>query len=223
MNRKTHRVKWSGLLDLTQSISGILLAIFLWVHLCLVASILLGAEAMQWVAKTMELSFLSADGHGYPWVVTVMAVLIGVLILLHVLVALHKLPLTLKQQRALNKQMHVIPHEDTKLWRWQAITGVIVLLAAPVHLWLVGAAPETIGPYGSADRIWNQGGWLLYVPLLLAVELHAAVGIYRVVLKWGLAGDDMTRIQLRKAKSIASAIFILVGLASLVAFMPHAS
>lgn len=215
--------KWSAWLDLSQSLSGVILAVFLWTHLVLVSSILFGADAMSWVARMMELSFLSSDGHGYPWVVTCIAIGIAVLAFIHVLVALQKLPMSLQQQRALRQQMQVIKHSDTRLWRWQAITGVVILLLLPVHLWLIGSAPETIGPQGSANRIWNQGVWMLYLPLLLTVELHAAIGIYRVALKWGAARDLNSRARLRKLKAIISVVFVSVGIASLLAFLPHAS
>ncbi|ABM23350.1 MULTISPECIES: fumarate reductase cytochrome b subunit [Shewanella] len=215
--------KWSAWLDLSQSLSGVILAVFLWTHLVLVSSILFGADAMSWVARMMELSFLSSDGHGYPWVVTCIAIGIAVLAFIHVLVALQKLPMSLQQQRALRQQMQVIKHSDTRLWRWQAITGVVILLLLPVHLWLIGSAPETIGPQGSANRIWNQGVWMLYLPLLLTVELHAAIGIYRVALKWGAARDLNSRARLRKLKTIISVVFVSVGIASLLAFLPHAS
>ncbi|MCL1091526.1 fumarate reductase cytochrome b subunit [Shewanella profunda] len=214
--------KWSAWLDLSQSLSGVILAVFLWTHLVLVSSILLGADAMSWVARAMELSFLSSDGHGYPWVVTCIAMGIAVLAFVHVVVALQKLPMNLHQQRALRQQMQVINHSDTRLWRWQALTGVVILLLLPVHLWLIGSAPETIGPQGSADRIWNQGVWMLYLPLLLTVELHAAIGIYRVALKWGAARDLNSRARLRKVKTIISVVFVTVGIASLLAFLPHA-
>lgn len=215
--------KWSAWLDLSQSLSGVILAVFLWTHLVLVSSILFGADAMSWVARMMELSFLSSDGHGYPWVVTCIAIGIAVLAFIHVLVALQKLPMSLQQQRALRQQMQVIKHSETRLWRWQAITGVVILLLLPVHLWLIGSAPETIGPQGSANRIWNQGVWMLYLPLLLTVELHAAIGIYRVALKWGAARDLNSRARLRKLKTIISVVFVSVGIASLLAFLPHAS
>ncbi|WP_299810484.1 fumarate reductase cytochrome b subunit [uncultured Shewanella sp.] len=223
MTKITDRGNWSGWLDLSQSISGAVLAIFLWTHLILVSSILLGEEAMTWVAKTMELSFLSADGHGYPWVVSIIALLIAAIVLVHVLVAIHKLPLSLRQQKALKQQLTLVNHGDTRLWVWQAATGVVILLLLPVHLWLIGAAPETIGPHGSAERIWQQGVWLLYLPLLLCVELHAAIGVYRLAVKWGAARDLNTRNRLKKIKTIISVIFIVIGLASLLAFLPYAN
>ncbi|ACJ27261.1 Fumarate reductase respiratory complex, transmembrane subunit [Shewanella piezotolerans WP3] len=218
-----NREKLSGWLDISQSASGVVLAVFLWTHLLLVSSILFGEEAMTWVAKTMELSFLSADGHGYPWVVTIMAMAIAVIALLHVLVAVHKMPLNFRQQKALKQQLNLVNHGDTRLWVWQAVTGAVIFLLLPVHLWLIGAAPETIGPFGSAARIWQQGVWLLYLPLLLCVELHAAIGVYRVAVKWGAVRDLNSRSRLKKIKSIVSVIFIVVGIASLLAFLPYAN
>ncbi|GIU44379.1 fumarate reductase [Shewanella colwelliana] len=212
----------SGWLDMSQSLSGVILAVFLWTHLVLVSSILLGEDAMTFVAKTMELSFLSEDGHGYPWVVSLIAIGVGLLASIHVLVAMHKLPLSLQQQRALRQQMSVINHGDTKLWVWQAITGVGILLLLPVHLWLIGSAPETIGPAGSADRIWNQGVWMVYLPLLLCVELHAAIGIYRVAIKWGSERALNSRDRIKKIKTIVSVVFVVIGIASLFAFLPYA-
>ncbi|GIU24081.1 fumarate reductase [Shewanella colwelliana] len=212
----------SGWLDMSQSLSGVILAVFLWTHLVLVSSILLGEDAMTFVAKTMELSFLSEDGHGYPWVVSLIAIGVGLLASIHVLVAMHKLPLSLQQQRALRQQMSVINHGDTKLWVWQAITGVGILLLLPVHLWLIGSAPETIGPAGSADRIWNQGVWMVYLPLLLCVELHAAIGIYRVAIKWGSERALNSRDRIKKIKTIVSVVFVVIGIASLLAFLPYA-
>lgn len=220
---KMRTKNWSGRLDLVQSGSGVLLTLFLWTHLVLVASILLGGEAMTWVARTMELSFLSDDGHGYPWIVSLIAIAIAALALVHMLVAMHKLPLNLKQQRALRKQLAVINHGDTRLWVWQAVTGVIIMVALPVHLWLIGSAPETVGPVGSATRIWQENAWILYFPLLIAVELHAAIGIYRVAIKWGAVRDLNTRNRIKKIKNIISVVFVLIGTASIFAFLPYAS
>ena len=138
--------KWSAWLDLSQSVSGVILAVFLWTHLVLVSSILLGSDAMNWVARTMELSFLSDDGHGYPWVVTAIAMGIAALALVHVLVALQKLPMSLRQQRALRQQMQVINHSDTRLWRWQAITGVVILLFCLCICGSLGQPPKPLVP-----------------------------------------------------------------------------
>lgn len=221
LTRNKHNL--SGWLDISQSLTGVILTLFLWTHLVLVSSILLGGDAMTMVAKTMELSFLSADGHGYPWIVSTIAVVVAVLALIHVLVAAHKMPLNLAQQRALREQMSVIHHDDTKLWVWQAVTGGGIFLLLPVHLWLIGSAPETIGPTGSAERIWNDGVWMVYIPLLLCVELHAAIGIYRVAIKWGAEKALNNRSRIKKIKTVVSIVFVVIGIASLLAFLPYAS
>ncbi|QYJ86472.1 fumarate reductase cytochrome b subunit [Shewanella mesophila] len=223
MSLTRNKYNLSGWLDISQSLTGVILTLFLWTHLVLVSSILLGGDAMTMVAKTMELSFLSADGHGYPWIVSTIAVVVAGLALIHVLVAAHKMPLNLAQQRALREQMSVIHHDDTKLWVWQAITGVGIFLLLPVHLWLIGSAPETIGPTGSAERIWNDGVWMVYVPLLFCVELHAAIGIYRVAIKWGAERALNNRSRIKKIKTIVSIVFVVIGIASLLAFLPYAS
>jgi fumarate reductase subunit C len=215
------REKWSAWLDQAQSVSGLFLALFLWTHLLLVSSILLGPKAMSWVASTMELSFLSYDGHGYPWVVTIIAFAVGALVVIHVWVAMQKIPINLAQQKALKQSLIQIDHGDTRLWRWQVITGLVVLLLVPIHLWLIGSAPETIGPEGSANRIWGQGVWLMYLPLLFAAELHGAIGLYRLALKWGVVSNQQQRVRLRKLKTVLSVAFIGVGLLTLAAFSQY--
>lgn len=215
------RDKWSAWLDQAQSVSGLFLALFLWTHLLLVSSILLGPKAMTWVAGTMELNFLTDDGHGYPWVVSLIALAVGALVVIHVWVAMQKIPINLAQQKALTQSLQHIEHGDTRLWRWQVITGLVVLLLVPIHLWLIGAAPETIGPAGSAYRIWGQGVWLLYLPLLFAAEIHGALGLYRLALKWGVVSNQRQRGRLRWFKTVLSAAFIGVGLLTLVAFSQY--
>ena len=56
--------------------------------------------------------------------------------------------------------------------------------------------PDTIGPYGSADRVWSDTMWPLYLVLLFAVEFHGGVGLYRVALKWGWfeTGDPLATL-----------------------------
>ena len=48
------RSRWPARLDLAQSASGVLLALFMWAHMFFVASILLGKDAMWTVARFFE-------------------------------------------------------------------------------------------------------------------------------------------------------------------------
>jgi fumarate reductase subunit C len=79
-----------------------------------------------------------------------------------------------------------------------------------------------IGPYESADRIWSEWMWPLYIFLLLAVEFHGTIGLYRLCVKWGwFDGENpkATRIALKKVKWGLTVFFLVLGFASLAAYM----
>ena len=79
----------------------------------------------------------------------------------------------------------MMQHEDTTLWFWQVFTGFALFFLASVHLYIMLTRPDRIGPYESADRVWSEHLWPLYILLLLAVELHGGIGLYRLAVKWG--------------------------------------
>ncbi|MEP7283707.1 MAG: hypothetical protein ABI696_17140, partial [Rubrivivax sp.] len=79
-----------------------------------------------------------------------------------------------------------------------------------------------IGPFGSADRMWSDHFWPLYLVLLFVVELHGGVGLYRLAMKWGWfagADDAATRRRLKTLKWALTAFFLVLGLASLAAYV----
>ena len=76
-------------------------------------------------------------------------------------------------------------HEDTTLWWWQVVTGFAMFFLASIHLHVMLTRPERIGPFESADRVWSEHYWPLYLVLLFAVELHGGIGLYRLAVKWG--------------------------------------
>ena len=99
--------------------------------------------------------------------------------------------------------MRMMRHEDTTLWFWQVFTGFALFFLASVHLYIMLTRPDRIGPYESADRVWSEHLWPLYILLLLAVELHGGIGLYRLAVKWGwFAGTDAnaTRRRLKLAQ-----------------------
>ena len=63
--RKSH---WPARLDLVQSASGLVLALFMWGHMAFVSSILLGKDAMWTITKFFEGYFFF--GRSYPWIVS---------------------------------------------------------------------------------------------------------------------------------------------------------
>jgi fumarate reductase subunit C len=214
------RSLWPARLDLLQSATGVFLALFMWLHMFFVSSILLGKDAFWTVARFFEGYFFF--GRGYPALVSVFVAGVVAIIVVHAALALRKFPANWHQYRAFWTHMRGMRHGDTTLWMVQVVTGFAMFFLASVHLYLMMSRPELIGPYGSADRIWSGRMWPLYLLLLFAVEIHGAVGLYRLALKWGWfeAGDpDSTRRRLRAAKWIMTAVFVILGLASLAVYV----
>ena len=65
----TRKSRWPARLDLAQSASGLVLALFMWGHMLFVSSILIGRDAMWRITKFFEGYFFF--GTSYPWVVSV--------------------------------------------------------------------------------------------------------------------------------------------------------
>ncbi len=217
-------------LDLLQSAAGLVLALFMWLHMVFVSSILLGKDALWTVARFFEGYFLL--GRGYPILVSLFATAILALFVLHAVLALRKFPADWRQYRTFWRHAHTFPHGDTRLWLAQVITGFALFFLAPVHLYQMMAHPDLIGPFASADRVWSGRFWPLYLLLLFAVEVHGGVGLYRLALKWGwFEGKDpaLARRRLRRAKWALTTFLISLGLLSLAAYIvigmdhaPHA-
>jgi fumarate reductase subunit C len=211
---------WPARLDLLQGASGLLLALFMVLHLTFVSSILLGKDAFWSVARAFEGYFLL--GRPYPLLVSLLVVAVLALILVHAALALRKLPAGWHQYQAFRSHVRAMHHTDTHLWWVQVITGFAMFFLAPVHLYALLVGPGRIDPFGSADLVWSDRAWPMLLLLLICVEVHGMVGLYRLALKWGWPsfGDPLrTRTLLRRALWGLILFFILSGGLSLSTFM----
>ncbi len=206
--------------DVLQSLTGLLLVLFIWGHMFFESSILLGKEAMHWVSKMFEGEHLF--GKPYPLLVSVVAAVIFVLIAVHAILALRKFPGSYRQYQQFNAHMGALRHADTTLWYVQVITGFAMFFLASAHLFVVFLQPDNIGPYASSDRIWSGNFWIIYAPLLVSVHLHAGVGAYRLAMKWLPIPAASSRQVRRKLKLVMWGIvvfFLCLGSASLATYM----
>jgi fumarate reductase subunit C len=223
VNDRIKKSRTPARLDLAQSGTGLVLGLFMWVHMLLVASILLGKGSFNFVAKTMELSFLSSTGHGYPSAVFIAVFCVFTLFIVHAALGVRKFPITWKQHSIIRSQMGMMKHGDTNLWYWQVVTGFIMFFLGSVHLFIMLTHPGQIDPYLSADRVFSSSMWPLYLVLLVCVELHGTIGLYRLCMKWGwFGGKDpvKSRERLQLLKKQATIFFLtLGGLALLVFFI----
>ncbi len=212
--RQTVRNRLPALLDLVQSVTGFLLVAFLCVHLLLDAAILIGTPAADAVAQAFEGKYLF--GGSYPWIVSLAGLGLLVLILVHAVLAMRKLPHTTREYLTLRDHLRGFRHGDTRLWWWQALTGVALFFLVAPHLYVVITRPEAIGALESAHRVWAERAWLLYAVLLPVVLLHAGAGSYRLAVKWGWPAAPRSRIR-RWVWGIAGS-YLALGVAALVAY-----
>ena len=207
-------------LDLVQGATGLFLVLFMWGHMFMVSSILLGTDAMHFVTRLFEGEPIF--GRRIPLLVSAIAAIVRLVFVVHALAAIRKIPASYAEYRAFRSHMGAFPHADTALWMLQVVTGFVLMFLAVAHLYQMLMNPADIGPYASSDRVWSGRWWPLYLVLLFAVELHAGVGIYRLAIKWGWFADrngNMNRHALTRIKWALTAFFLTLGLLTLAAYM----
>jgi len=207
--------------------SGLVLALFMWGHVVLVGSILTGERGSDWMATMLEDYYIAQP--------TVLAIF--TLFVVHAVFAARKIPAQLRERKRMTELARGLrqsgrekvatrtehspfrPHLESMLWIWQVRTGMIILVLGSFHLILIGIDIFTplfgeiagIESQSSMSRV-AAGLWLPYAILLLCVEFHASVGLYRLLIKWGAGFVPRRRILHR----IEQVIFWLVlGLGTL--------
>lgn len=207
-------------LDFYQSATGLFLGLFMWGHMLFVSTILISKDFMYSVTKFFEGSFIFEEGK--PIIVSVTVFIIFIIFIVHALLALRKFPSTYKQYKILKTHTVAMKHEDTKLWFIQAYTGFAMFFLGSVHLYVIMTNADKIGPYASADRVFSDWMWPLYILLLLAVEFHGTIGLYRLSIKWGWfdgADPRAARKKLKRWKWIITTIFLVLGFTTLAAYI----
>ncbi len=215
-----HASRWPARLDLAQSGTGLILALFMWGHMFFVSTILISNDAMWKVTKLFEGYFFF--GRSYVGIVSFIVAGVIALIVVHALLAMRKVPISYRQFTTFRSHKNMIRHEDTTLWAWQAFTGFALFFLLAPHVYIMLTHPDLIGPFESADRVWSGHFWPLYILLMLAIELHAGIGLYRLMVKWQwFAGPDpnSTRKRLRAFRRTLTAFFLILGFATLVAYI----
>ena len=196
----------SAYFDWLQMLTGAGLVLFMWSHMVLVASVNLGTEVMNTIARFFEHTYMAQVG----------GPLIGATFLLHFVLAARKIPFRTDQLFTIWRHSRLLHHLDTWLWMIQVFTAMIILIMGAIHMWTV-LTDLPITAAKSAARI--QGGfWLVfYLVLLPMVELHVGIGFYRIAVKWGLV-RKRGRKGFKGFENILTAIFIIIGLITIIRF-----
>lgn len=211
--------------EIVSGASGLLLALFMWGHMVLVGSILTGERGFDWLATMLEDYYIAQP--------TVLAIF--TLFLVHAVLASRKIPAQLRERRKMldlgkglsrsgrekvasaSEFSPFHPHTESLLWIWQVRTGMIILVLGSFHIILLGM--DTLTPlFGdrlgiealtSMERV-RSGLWLPYAILLVCVEFHAGIGLYRLAIKWG-AGLWLSRKSVHRIEQFLLWFFLGLG------------
>ena len=106
--------RWPAWMDMVQGATGFVLVVFMWTHMFMVSSILLGKDAMYFVSRMFEGEpFL---GEPYPILVSGFAIVILSLIVIHAFLALRRFPSSANQYQNLHRHLGQLKHSDSTLW-----------------------------------------------------------------------------------------------------------
>jgi len=198
-----HSRRAAAILDILEAVSGLALALFLWMHMVFVATIFLGTGAFDGIAQALDTFYLSYTG--IPPLI--------VLFFLHFLLAARKIPFAYREQRIIWRHAGLLAHKDTWTWLFQTVSGMAILLLASIHFWVVLSA----WPIEASLSIYRVGRWpqfVFYIALLFLGEMHAGIGLYRLAVKWGWPPRKRAVLLFE----VISVLFLFLGLAALVMF-----
>lgn len=232
------RLQWR--LDAISTATGVFLALFMWSHMLFVSTIWTGAVGFDWFAKIAENTWIAQLGG----IVVVVAFFVHFVTASRKIPAnirqrrlvsqlgddikSSKWNISKEQQADLVK---IRPHSETSAWLIQIRTGMVILVLGSVHLFVISTdlAEFVVGVFGfgaghgitameSMARV-QSGLWILYGILLVAVEVHAGIGLYRVAVKWFLGsrllGIRVTRELAHLGERVTLVFFLFIGVITL--------
>ena len=214
--RKKPMDKMPARLDFLQSLTGLILALFIMGHILFEASILVSNEMMYKVTLMFEGYYFF--GERYPGIISFLAAAIGSIFILHALIAVRKFPASYRDYKIIRDHTKQMKHEDSYLWMVQVITGFMMFFIGSVHLYIMFSQPANIGPFASSHRIVDELMGPLYFMLLISVVSHAFIGLYRLALKWGFGEGKNSKVSRARFKLLMKfmiALYIVIGLGSL--------
>ncbi len=187
-------------LDFFQVISGVLLTVFIFGHLLLVSSMLLGQGVFNSLAYFLEVTYIE---------VIILPVIL-LLMFAHFLIAARKMPFRQGEFLTFMEHSKSMKHPETWAWLIQIITAICLLALASTHMIEV-LADLPITAEKSAIRVQETGS-LFYIALLLCSWLHVGVGIFRIGVKYGYITAANRKVMTKK-------LLILIGICLALGFI----
>lgn len=190
LNLSTKNSRIFAVQDVLQSLSGLILACFMLLHMIFTSTILFGKGAFESVVKF-------AEPFGVYQVTNFVAFIIFVIFILHAFLAMRKFPANFKAYKTYKEHKIRMKHVDTTLWWFQFLTGFLLFFFASAHLIAI-IFGEKITAELSILRFENLH--IFYFLLLIFTITHASIGMYRLIVKWISLGDNPVQSKLRRKK-----------------------
>ena len=151
--------KWTAYFDVAQSVTGLLLGLFLFCHMAFTSSIQFGKDLFWNLIQCSGLTPIF--GHEQVWAHFIFVAVITVLVIIHALCALRRFPTSYKQ----------------------FVTAIILTATVFPHVMGMLTAPSEIDPNLSSVHTYHMGLIWTFI-FLVATELHGMIGLYRLGVKW---------------------------------------
>lgn len=207
----------TAMADVAQSVTGVLLGIFLFCHMAFTSSVQISKDLFANLINTSGGMFLG--GEDLPILHVIFVGFITLLVVVHAFCALRRFPTSYRQFRDIKAHYQMLRHEDTTLWFVQLTTAFLLFIFVFPHLMSMLTNPHGFDVNLIGVHTYHMG--MLYTFVFLVItELHGMIGLYRLAVKWDIftkspdrnvidqaGGDD--RAGLRKT-------FLFIALAMIV-------
>ena len=125
---KPRKSRWPAKMDVAQSASGLVLALFMWGHMFFVSSILIGKDACGRSRRCSRATSSSEDPSRASSRCSSSSIFS--LFVLHAFLAMRKFPANFRQWRTFAGHRALLHHADTTLWWLQVVTGFALFFFA---------------------------------------------------------------------------------------------
>lgn len=198
--------KWPAYADVAQSVTGLILGLFLFCHMAFTSSVVLGKDVF-W--NLIQISGgTPIFGHEQLWLHVLFIGFVALCVIIHALCALRRFPTSYKKLRDIRAHVKLVHHSDTTLWFFQFVTAIILTAMVFTHVFPMLMAPGEIDPNLSSVHTYHNG--LVYTLIFLVVtEVHGMIGLYRLGVKWDVVKGRGHGF--RKVMLVVCALMILCG------------
>ena len=173
----------TALADVAQSVTGVILGIFLFCHMAFTSSVQISKDLFANLINTSGGMFMFAEEQA--WLHVVFVGFITLCVVIHAFCALRRFPTSYHQLRDIKAHYKMLRHEDTTLWMVQLVTAFLLFIFVFPHLISMLCNPHGFDVNLIGVHTHHMGMIYTFV-FLVITELHGMIGLYRLAVKWDI-------------------------------------